>query len=72
MNGAQMEPELTPSQKKTLYILKVTNGDNVELFAAGRSVHATFRFLGTSIDGTPAMVVGRQYLIGPGGKAVQQ
>ena len=67
-----MEVNLTTSQKKTLCTLKVTNGDNVELFQAGRSVHATFRFLGTSIDGSPAMVVGRQYLIGPGGKAVQQ
>lgn len=67
-----MEVSMTPSQKKTLYILKVTNGDNVELFQAGRSVHVTFRFLGTSIDGSPAMIGGRQYLIGPGGKAVQQ
>ena len=64
--------ELTTSQKKTLCALKVTNGDNVELFQAGRSVHATFRFLGTSIDGSPAMVVGRQYLIGPRGKSVLQ
>jgi len=67
-----MEVNLTASQKKTLYTLKVTNGDNVELFQAGRSIHATFRFLGTSIDGSPAMVVGRQYLIGPGGRAVLQ
>lgn len=67
-----MEINLTNAQKKALYVLKVTNGGNVELFPAGRSVHVTFRFLGTSIDGTPAMMVGRQYLIGPGGKAVQQ
>lgn len=67
-----MEVRLTKSQKTALYLLKVTNGDNVELFQAGRSVHATFRFLGKSIDGSPAMIVGRQYLIGPGGKAVQQ
>lgn len=64
--------ELTPSQKKTLEFLKVIHGNNVELFQAGRSVHVTFRFLGTSIDGSPAMVVGRQYLIGPRGKSVLQ
>jgi len=67
-----MEVTLTKAQKKALYTLKVTNGDNVELVQAGRSVHATFRFLGTSIDGTPAMVIGRQYLIGPLGKSVLQ
>ena len=67
-----MEVTLTKAQKKALYTLKVTNGDSVELFQAGRSVHATFRFLGKSIDGSPAMIVGRQYLIGPGGKAVLQ
>ena len=67
-----MEVNLTASQKKTIEFLKVIHGSNVELFQAGRSVHATFRFLGKSIDGSPAMIVGRQYLIGPGGKAVLQ
>ena len=60
--------ELTRSQQKALYSLKVTKGDNVELTPVGRSVVATFRFLGKSIDGSPAMVVSGEYLIGPGGK----
>jgi len=70
--GAMME--LTASQNKAKYKLMMTRFGSlhkhvaVELTPAGRSVVVTFRVKGWSIDGSQAMVVDSEWLIGPRGK----